>query len=49
MKHVKTFESFQVNEELSIKGLFPILTSLFLTLKPFDASAIVLGSAKGAK
>ena len=49
MKHVKTFESFQVNEELSIKGLFPILTSLFLTLKPFDASAIVLGGAKGGK
>jgi len=39
MKHVKTFESFQVNEELSLKGVFPILTSLFLTLNSFDVSA----------
>jgi hypothetical protein len=41
MKYVKTFEGFQVNEELSLKGLAPIIASLFLTFNSFDASAIM--------
>jgi hypothetical protein len=40
MKYVKTFEGFQVNEELSLKGLAPIIASLFLTFNSFDASSI---------
>jgi hypothetical protein len=39
MKYVKTFESFQVNEEISLRGLVPIIASLFLTFNSFDASA----------
>jgi hypothetical protein len=39
MKYVKTFEGFQVNEEISLKGLAPIIASLFLTFNSFDASA----------
>ena len=39
LKYVKTFESFQVNEEISLRGLAPIITSLFLTFNSFDASA----------
>lgn len=39
MKYVKTFESFEVNEEISLRGLAPIIASLFLTFNSFDASA----------
>lgn len=39
MKYVKKFESFQINEELSLRGVYPIISSLFLTFNSFDASA----------
>jgi hypothetical protein len=39
MKHIKTYESFQLNEEISLRGLAPIIASLFLTFNSFDASA----------
>ena len=42
MKYIKTYESFQVNEEISLKGLAPIITSLFLTFN--SANALVAPS-----
>jgi hypothetical protein len=35
MKHIKKFESFKINEEISMKSLFPIIVSLFLSLQSF--------------
>lgn len=49
MKYVKTYENFQVNEEISFRGLAPIITSLFLTFNSFDASAVVTGGARGGR
>lgn len=37
LKHVKTFESFKINEEISMKSVFAIITSLFLSLQSFGA------------
>ena len=39
MKYVKTFESFKVNEEISLRELSPIIASLFFAFNSFDASA----------
>ena len=49
MKHLKTFESYSVNEEVSLKGLAPIIASIFFTLNSLDASAIPSGGANGAR
>jgi hypothetical protein len=35
MKHIKKFESFKINEEISMKSVFPIIVSLFLSLQSF--------------
>jgi len=35
MKHIKKFESFKINEEISMKSLFPIIASLFLSFQSF--------------
>ena len=43
MKHLKTYN--QMNEEISFKGLAPILTSLIMTLSSSDVAAF--GSAFG--
>jgi hypothetical protein len=47
MKYVKTYENFQVNEEISLRGLAPIIASLFLTFNSFDASSMVSVSSDG--
>ena len=39
MKYIKTYESFQVNEEISLKGIAPIIASLFLTFNSLDVKA----------
>jgi hypothetical protein len=49
MKYVKTYENFQVNEEISLRGLAPIIASLFLTFNSFDASAFPSGGASGSR
>ena len=38
MKYVKNFENFKINEEISKKSLFPLITSLFFSLQSFVPS-----------
>lgn len=49
MKYVKAFENFQVNEEISLRGLAPIITSLFLTFNSFDSSAFPSGGSSRSR
>lgn len=47
MKHIKTYQ--QLNEEISMKGLAPIIASLFLTFNSLDANAFPGGGGSGAR
>lgn len=44
LKYVKTFESFKINEEISMKSVFTIITSLFLSLQSLGAGYNAKGS-----
>lgn len=49
MKHLKTFESYKTNEEVSFKGLISIISSLMLTFQSIEANAFPHGGGQGGR
>jgi hypothetical protein len=47
MKHIKLFENFdKMNEEISVKSIFPIAASLFISLNSFANGGAAAASAR---